>query len=206
MSAKNIDVYSLASAAMSDDVVLNKHIENIKPENKARENIRYQSYLTILNISENYPERLYDKWDVFSSLIGHDSVDYRFIAIHIIPNLVKADTENRFDDILEKYFSLLDGDSLIVSANVAKGAGKVVTNGPRYGKKVTEKLLGIDNTGHEPGRKALIKSYAIDSISQYYDDIEDKTPVVEFVKAQLKSTSPRTKKSAKAFIARHGIK
>ena len=54
-----------------------------------------------------------------------------------------------------------------------------------------------------PKQKALIKSNVIEVFDEFYDDIEDKEKINVFVKAQLDSISPKTKKLAKQFILKH---
>ena len=46
----------------------------------------------------------------------------------------------------------------------------------------------------------MIKGYAIESFSQYFGEAGDKKKIMEFVRKQLNSKSPKTKKLAKEFL------
>jgi hypothetical protein len=61
-------------------------------------------------------------------------------------------------------------------------------------------LLNIDQTHHESGRKDLIKASAIESFNEYFEEIKNKEEVIEFVKTQLRSKSPKTRKLAEKFL------
>ena len=65
---------------------------------------------------------------------------------------------------------------------------------------ITTKLLNIDRTHYDPDRKDLIKGYAIEAFSEYFEEAENKKGIIEFVKNQLKAKSPRTRKKAKEFL------
>jgi hypothetical protein len=84
-------------------------------------------------------------------------------------------------------------------------AGRIADAKPNLQLSITKRLLSIDDTKHTEGHKELMKSYAIDSMAQYFDQSKDKTAIIEFVKSQVTSKSPRTRKSAKAFIIKFKI-
>jgi hypothetical protein len=51
-----------------------------------------------------------------------------------------------------------------------------------------------------------MKAYAIEALNDYFDEIADKEKIVDFVKAQLVSASPKTRKAAKIFLEKQGAK
>ncbi len=169
-----------------------------------KEAIRHNAFKALLSISEEHPEVLYPKWDFFADLIGSDNTSFKYIAIYIIANLTKVDVENRFEKIFEKYYSLLDDESIIPAAHVAGNSGKIARAKPGLQSKITDKLLGIDKTHHAPGRKELIKGYAIEAFGEYFAEAKDKEKILEFVEKQQKSKSPRTKKAAQKFLEKAG--
>ena len=46
----------------------------------------------------------------------------------------------------------------------------------------------------------LIKGYAIESFGEYFEEARDKDRIIEFVRQQLNSKSPKTRKIAKKFL------
>ena len=169
-----------------------------------KEAIRRNAFKALLSISEEHPEVLYPKWDFFADLIGSDNASFKYIAIYIIANLTEIDTEKRFEKIFEKYYSLLDDESVIPAAHVAGNSGKIARAKPGLQSKITDKLLGIDKTHHAPGRKELIEGYAIEAFGEYFAEAKDKKVILGFVEKQQKSKSPRTKKTAQKFLEKAG--
>ena len=52
--------------------------------------------------------------------------------------------------------------------------------------------------------KEMVKGYAIQGVSEYFKDFKNKDEIIKFVKKQLGSESPSTKKKAKEFLKRWG--
>jgi hypothetical protein len=188
---------NLASKAVSDSKALNALLQEVLSK---KESARHTSFKALLSISEERPEVLYPKWDFFAGLIGSKNTSFKYIAIYIMANLTKIDRENRFEKIFDKYYGLLDDDSVIPAAHLAGNSGKIALAKPQLQNRITNKLLNIDKTHHAPGRKELIKGYAIEAFGEYFAEAKDKKAILEFVEKQLKSKSPRTKKTAQQFL------
>ena len=201
MGKKSIDVESVAKEAMKDDNVLAELLDGILSK---KETIRYNSFKVLLLISEEHPELLCPKWDFFVGLLESDNTSHKYIAIYIIASLTRLDKENNFEKIFDKYYNLLDDKSIIPAGHVAGNSGKIARARPELQTKITDKLLSIDETHHEPERRELIKGYAIESFSEYVEEAKNKREIIEFVKKQLNSRSPRTRKKAKEFLEKWG--
>jgi hypothetical protein len=201
MGKKSIDVESVAKEAIQDDNVLAELLEGILSK---KETIRYNSFKVLLLISEEHPELLCHKWDFLVGLLESDNTSHKYIAIYIIANLTRLDKENNFDKIFDKYYNLLNDKSIIPAGHVAGNSGKIARVRPELQAKITDELLSIDETRHEPERRELIKSYAIESFSEYFEEAKNKREIIEFVKKQLNSKSPRTRKKAKEFLEKWG--
>ncbi|UCF11737.1 MAG: hypothetical protein JSW06_06710 [Thermoplasmatales archaeon] len=50
----------------------------------------------------------------------------------------------------------------------------------------------------------MIKGFAIEALSEYFEEADDKKKIMEFVKGQLESKSPKTKTEAKEFLKKWG--
>jgi len=201
MGKKSIDVESVAKEAIKDANVLAELLAGILSK---KETIRYNSFKVLLLISEEHPEFLCPKWDFFVGLLESDNTSHKYIAIYIIASLTRLDKENNFEKIFDKYYNLLDDKSIIPAGHVAGNSGKIARARPELQTKITDKLLSIDETHHEPERRELIKGYAIESFSEYVEEAKNKREIIEFVKKQLNSRSPRTRKKAKEFLEKWG--
>jgi hypothetical protein len=93
----------------------------------------------------------------------------------------------------------------MVAAHVASSPGKIALAKPGLQSRITNKLINID-TIYRGKQVGLIKGYSIEAFGQYYDKapIKDKDRILEFVKEEQTSHSPRTKKAALNFLKLKG--
>lgn len=192
----------LAKKAIENKKIFNELLVRILSK---EDEIRYPSFKILLVISEEYPEVLYPKWDFLADLLKSNNSYKKLIALRLIANLTKADTENKFEEIFDDYYEILNEDKTMTAAHLAGNSGKIAKAKSNLQSKITDKLVNIDNT-YRGRQKELIKSYIIEAFDEYYEVSEDKEKIIEFVKKQLDSDSPKTKKKAEEFLKKWGIK
>jgi hypothetical protein len=126
---------------------------------------------------------------------------HKFIAIYILANLTRVDRENKFNDIFDDYFGILGGDKVMNASHVASNSPTIFNNKPELQSRILKKLLDIDNI-HHGKQKELVKAYVIEALLKIYPDAPDKNKIMEFVKTQLNSSSPKTRDMASCFLDR----
>lgn len=166
--------------------------------------VRYPNAIALEVLSANYPEIAYPAWDFFLELLSGNAY-HKSIGISTISNLTRIDNEKKFEENFNQYFNLIDDKSVIVARKLAICAGRIANAKPHLISEVTSVLLSIDETQHDTSRKDLIKGDIIQSLSEFFEDIKEKEEIIQFVKFQLKSSSPSTVKKAKDFISRYQI-
>jgi len=169
-----------------------------------KDEIRSKSFKILLHVSEEQPKVLYPKWDYLADLLDSDNHYQRNISINLLANLAKIDTKNKFEKVFDKYFSNINGDRTMVAGQAALNSGKIAKAKPNLQTQITKRLLNIEKT-HQGKQIELIKSYVIEAFNEYFEESLDKKKIVNFVKAQLMSKSPKTKKAAKEFLKRKNI-
>jgi len=187
--------------AIADTEILNEILQGLKSKN---EFFRYNCHKVIFQMSKTHSQLLYSKWDYFFDLLESPNAYHRMSAINIISYLTYADTGKKFDRVFDRYFQFLDDKSMIVARYLAISAGIIAKNKPYLAEKIMEKLLEIENTHHEEERKDLIKHDIIQSISVQFDQMAEKEKIISFIEKQLNSSSPKTRKAAKAFLNKFG--
>ena len=197
MSDKDANIENIAERALEDEELLCKLFEGLRTK---EETLRYNCFKALMLISEKHGEVLYPKWDYLAGLLSSDNTYWKLSGLQLIANLTKVDRENKFEQIFDKYYELIDDKSMIVATYVAKNSWKIVNAKPQLETRITNKLLSIDGTHHALGRKDLVKAGAIEAFSQYFEGAKDKDKITEFVKQQLTSGSPKTRKIAKEFL------
>ena len=184
--------------ALKDESALPELLEALKSKDDTE---RYNSFEVLLRLSEEQPDLLYPRWDFLVDMLDSDNAYWKLIAVRLIANLTRADTENRFEQIFDKYYNLLN-DSVIVAGHITANSGKIARAKPELQAEITDRLLDIDETGQK--HKDLIKAGAIDSFSEYFEESGDKEKIIGFVKQQLDCESPKTRKKAKEFLKKWG--
>ena len=196
LTKKDVDTEFIAEKALKDKDVLSALYEGILSKT---DTVRENSFKALLLISETHPEVLYPHWDYFANLLDSTNSYTVYIGMYIIAHLVKVDTENLFDKVFDRYYSIFSGKRTMTAAHAAKLSGKIAIYKPALQGKITEKLLSIDEI-HTGSQKELIKGYVIEAFSEYFEEAEDKEEILEFVRGQLQSTSPKTRKTAEEFL------
>jgi hypothetical protein len=162
---------------------------------------RYNCFKVLLQISDDHPLVLYPEWDYFIALLGSSNAYHRSIAVQILANLTQADAQRKFEAVFDRYFDLLDDEKIIVTRSLVHSAGTIARAKPSLQARIVERLLGIDETHHK--HKDLIKADAIHSFEVFFVDYPDKERILGFVEQQLECNSPKTRKTAKAFLDKH---
>ncbi len=192
---KNATPEAAAEMALKDEKVLQKLLDGVLSKEDA---VRYGSFKALNVLSEKYPEKLYSRWDFFANLMRSDNTHHKYIAIYIIANLTKADAENKFEKLFDAYYGLLGDKSVIPPAHVAVNSGKIALAEPELETEITSRLLNIDATVQR--HRELVKASAIEAFDAYFEKSKDQQKIIEFVKAQLNSESPKTRRKAKQFL------
>ena len=177
--------------------------------NSPKAAIRYGCGKVLINLSEENPSNLYAYWDFFVKLLDSK---YRILiwqAMAIIANLTKIDNQNKFDDIFNKYYSLINNDYMVTVANIVGHSGKIALAKPHLINKISEQLLKVENiktTPHlTPECKRVIAEQAITSFDMFFDRIDEKEKVIKFVEKQLNSSRKNLKLKAEQFLNKWNI-
>ena len=197
---KNINPEKHANNVIERPDEINQYLDGLLSKN---ETYRYNCFKVINVVSEKQPDMLYPHWDFFKDHLKSKNNYHKMSAVSIIANLTAVDKEDRFKKIFNEYFENLKSEKTIVPIYVVKSSGKIANFKPELEEKITNFLLDIENI-HTGKQIELLKSAVIESFSELYDKTQKKNKVVSFVKKQLKSDSPKTRKAARDFINKWG--
>ena len=196
LDKKDIDIKTLAAKALSNHDLFHELMQGILSKDN---NTRQNSFKILEIISQENPEFLYPKWDYFTKMLKSKNNYHKFIAVYIIGDLTAVDKENKFEKIFDEYYGLLGGDKTMISSHVALNSSKIILNKPVLQDKIIDLLLNIDDI-HKGKQKELIKAYVIETLRKVYPKIKDKKKVMNYIKAQMDSSSPKTRDLAACFI------
>jgi len=192
---------TMAQHALHNQRALQDLLDGISPKTR-KSIIRESSSKAVLYLSEQHPEVLLPHWAYFVKLLKSDNGFSKYVAIHVMANLVTAGDEGRFEKSFNAFYKLLDDESVMVASHVAGVSGQIARARPLLQPKITQRLLGITQTHFPAERQALIISYAIPSLDEYFanSSAREQDRILAFVQQQIDSASPKTRRLAKDFI------
>jgi len=192
-------VSTLAQRALRDEDSLSALLQALAPQN-TDEKARNRAFQALRLVAQRHPEALLPRWGELAALLKGGHAFSRYPAVHILAALVPAEEEGRFEKAFEAFYGLLDDEAISVAAHVAWLSGKIAKAKPNLQRRITRRLLSIERTHFDAGRKDLIKSYAIQAFDEYFEDAKEKKAILLFVRDQLGAKSPRSRKAAKEFL------
>jgi hypothetical protein len=201
LNTKDVDLNALARQAREDPAYLSVLVQGLSDK---QERVGYNCLRVLLLIAEERPELLYPYWQAFVDLLASENTYFKLRGANLIAAIIGADTEDRFEQVFDLYFNLLDDRSVVTASYIAGNAGQVARAKPALRTRITSRLLSIDETHHPRERRDLIKAFAVESLGQCFEESDRQAEILEFVTAQLESTSPKTRKIAKAFLKKWG--
>lgn len=196
LDEKNIDVEKLAREAVNNQELF----QELKAGVRSKDNTtRQNSFKAMQVISHENPDFLYGEWDYFQEMLKSPNNYHKYIAIYILASLTSVDTDNKFEMIFDDYYQVLAGDKAMNASHVALNSSIIAHNKPELRSRIVDILTSIDDV-HQGKQKELIKAYAIESLQKIYPEAEDQQLIENFVKSQMDSKSPKTRKMAKSFL------
>ena len=197
---KDIELMTHAKKIFNNSVLITQYIDGLLSKN---ETYRYNCFKVLNIVSEKKPDLLYPHWDFFEDHLKSNNSYHKISAVIIIANLTSVDGEGKFEKIFDEFYNNLQGEKTITPIYVLKSSGKIVNLKPHLEEKITNILLDIEKI-HTGKQIELVKSAVIESFSEYFRNVKNKNKIIDFVKNQLSSQSPKTRKAAKKFLNRWG--
>ena len=194
---KNVSVESIVKRVIKDNNLIDNLIEFSSSE---KATIKYKSLKVLTLLSEQNSKLLYSKWDFFVNLLDNENTFLRTIGATIIANLTIVDKDQKFENIFDKYYNLLEDKSMINAANIAQRSGIIAKAKPHLQDEITNKLLNIDKTHHSTECKNIIKGKAILSFEEYFEEYKNKEKIIQFAQKEFKNTRSATRKKAEKLI------
>ena len=168
--------------------------------------IYYHCYYVVSKASSKYPEVFYKYWDVIARLLHHKNSYHRDFALTILGNLVAVDHEDRFAELKEDYFSLVNDEKFMTGNSCVVNLVKIYRNKPALREEIINTLLDLENrVDYTEKQIAVLKSDVLVLFDQFYADIPDKEEIHDYIRACTDSLSPKTRKMAKGLVKKYNL-
>jgi hypothetical protein len=200
------DIAGIAESVIKNPEYLPALIEGVQAPRGA---IRFSYEKTLRLISERQPGLVYPHFDLFAGLLGCDNSFLKWGAIMTIAHLTSVDSQNKFEVIFEEYYAPVRGPVMITAANIIGSSATIVSAKPHLVGRIAAEILKVEKAKYEvhgrpsPECRNVAIGHAIESFDQFFDRIEDKPSVLQFVKKQLKNSRKAVARKAGQFLRKH---
>lgn len=138
MAIDKSDIQAAAKALAKDDLPQLVEWLSLKDDN-----IRYQAFLLLQSRSMFFDD-VYPFWDTFREKLKSDNSYQRSIGLMLVAENTKWDAQNRMEETIDEYLTLLNDEKPITIRQCIQVLGKVVPFKPGLNKKIVGKLISFD--------------------------------------------------------------
>jgi hypothetical protein len=199
LGKRNIHPDDLAEMVKKNLDLLPEIFEGVSSQNKR---IKNGTAKILRTLSEEYPEKLYPRFDFFVEHMNGDDTILKWLAIDTIANMAGVDNKNKIDKILKKYYEFLSDESMITAGHAVESLAKIAYAKPEYQDEITSQLFRVKTIRRNSECRNILLGKVILGFEGYIDQIEDQDEVISFVKRELKNSRKATKKKAEKFLKR----
>lgn len=205
---KKSDLKIYVGQAVNDPSILPVLLEIIETDKTA---VKFLCEKIIRAVSEENPALLYPFFDRMANLLTSENSFIQWGFILSIPNLLKIDSEKKWEQISKRYLSFLDSASIPGFGSAVSGIGKILNSYPDYEKDIVSKLLKIDEhiflyKGEEsPECLNVAKGHIIDCFEQIYPKSAYKKEMLAFVLGNIDNTRSQVRIKAKKFLKKYNM-
>jgi len=206
LRTKQIDVATAARRLIAGPDRIPELVEAMQTE---KGSVKYACEKALRQVSERRPELIYPYWDAFVALLDHENNFLKWGAVMTVANLTAVDAEGRFETIFDRYYAPVQGPVMITAANIIGSSPRIAQAKPHLAQRITKEILKVEDAQYEhhgspsPECRNVALGHAVDAFDAFFDQIEDKPAVVQFVKRQLQNTRKQVAKKAERFLRVH---
>jgi hypothetical protein len=201
ISSKDSDKGTIAAEIIRNPELLCEIFEGL---NHKKPDVKHGCDKLLRIISDTAPSILYPNFVFFHNQLANENNFLKWSAVYIIANLTSVDVDNKFEPIFNEYFAPIPGPVMITAGNVINGAGKIALSKPYLTERITKEILKVEKGKYQTAEcRNIVIGHAIKSFGKFFNQIEDKDSVLEFIKKQTKSPRIVTKKKAEEFLKKH---
>ena len=208
IAEKGSDKELLAQEVIDSPEIIPQLIDRLSDE---KGSLKFGCEKILRLISEQKPMLMYPYFDSFVTLLDSKNNFIKWGAIITLSNLVSVDSDNKFEKIFDKYYSPITEENMVAAANIVGNSWKIALARPEWSDKIASEILKSENTKYV--HKGEISSectnvvcgHAIESFDKFYDTIEHKNLVLDFVKRQLNNQRSAVAKKAEKFFKKHRV-
>ncbi|MGA2266919.1 MAG: hypothetical protein ABSH44_00490 [Bryobacteraceae bacterium] len=167
--------------------------------------VKHGSAKVLRLVSEQAPDLLYPRFDFFVRLLGSDNAFLRWGATKILGNLAAVDRESKFEKVFDQYFAPVSGPEMVGAANAIASAAQIALAKPRLADRIVKEILKAGRASYQTREcRNVVMGHAIQSFDRFFSHVQNRKPVLAFVRRQLANPRQATRRKAEKFLKRWG--
>jgi hypothetical protein len=204
IAEKDFDVAEFVPLALNNENARNEIVHQMLTNSAIM--VYYHCYYVVDKASQKQPEMFYPYWDDISALLHHENSYHRDFAVEIIGNLTKVDQANRFAEIEDAYFRIINDEKFMTGHCCVKNLIKIYRHKPEQRQRILATLLDIENhCDYTEKQIAVLKADVLIIFDEVYAEVLEQEEINRFIKAEVNSISPKTRKKAKELIKKYRL-
>jgi len=204
VAEKNFDVDKFVQLAINDENARNEIVHQMLTNSAIM--VYYHCYYVVDKASQKRPEMFYSYWGEIAELLHHRNSYHRDFALEIIGNLTRVDRENRFAEIEDDYFDIINDEKFMTGNCCVKNLLKIYRHKVEQRERIIETLLDIDNRcDYTEKQKGVLKADVLEIFDEIYEEVSEQDEINKFIRAEVNCVSPKTRKKAKELIKNYSL-
>ncbi len=194
------DPRQLARTVLKNPRLVEKLTQSL---NASDARMKYTSAKALRLISEEQPRLLFPYFDFFVHLLDHENKILQWEAAFVLSHLIRVDADDQFAAIFDEYFAPISGPVMITAANVIQGGARIARARPQWADRIATEVSKVARARYQTAEcRNVAIGHAIVALGEIWDLLHHPTPVLRFVRKQLKNRRPATRKKAEQFLKR----
>lgn len=200
------DLNLFLNNVIEDKTILDSLFDIVATETSS---IKYVCTKIIRMVSEKEPELIYPYFEILAKWIHHKNSFIKWDGIIILSNISAVDDENKFKDIYQDYFALIQDPQMVTASNVVGNAWKIVLAKPELENDITKRLLKVPDIVYlhkgnpSPECNYIVCGQVLECFDHYFNSSENQSEMINFAKEQLNSKRKSVVKTAEKFLKQH---
>jgi hypothetical protein len=204
IAEKDFNVDEFVQLAIKDENARNEIVRQMLTNSAIM--VYYHCFYVVDKASQKRPEMFYPYWNEIAELLHHENSYHRDFALEIIGNLTKVDQENRFAEIEDDYFGIINDEKFMTGNCCVKNLLKIYRHRPEQQERTIETLLDIDNRcDYTEKQKGVLKADVLEIFDEVYEEVPERDEINEFIRTEVNCISPKTRKKAKELIKKYSL-
>jgi hypothetical protein len=176
---------------------ITKGLEADKPR------VKYGCAKALRLLSQERPDVLYPHFGFFARLLDHENKILQWDAAFVLSQLARADAQDQFAAIFEKYFAPIAGPVMISAAQAIQGGARIAQAKPELADRVAAEILKVGRARYQtPECRNVAIGHAITALASILPLLNDPAPTMRFVRGQTRNSRPATRRKAEQFLRR----